>query len=190
VATVRDLATYCGMTAAEVKALVGDLGLVPVAVEGWYVPAFAEPELLEVATSGLRSRPTLVSPFDSLVWDRDRTERVFSFRHRLEAYTPKHERVDGYFSMPLLVGDTLVGRVDPGREGTVFVAKGVHVEPDASNATLRGLGVALRAAASWVGSDAIRVDWVTPADRRDDVLAAVQSTKGSATEGLAPAPTS
>jgi hypothetical protein len=131
-----------------------------------------------------------VSPFDSLVWDRDRTERVFSFRHRLEAYTPKHERVHGYFSMPLLVGDTLVGRVDPGREGTVFVAKGVHVEPDASNATLRGLGVALRAAASWVGSDAIRVDWVTPADRRDDVLAAVQSTKGSATEGLAPAPTS
>jgi hypothetical protein len=190
VATVRDLATYCGMTAAEVKALVGDLGLVPVAVKGWDVPAFAEPELLETGTSGLRSRPVLVSPFDSLVWDRDRTERLFAFRHRLEAYTPKRLRVHGYFSMPLLVGDTLVGRVDPGREGTTFVAKGVHLEPGASLATLRGLGVALRAAASWVGSDAIRVDWVTPADRRDDVLAAVQSTGGLAPEGVPPAPTS
>jgi uncharacterized protein YcaQ len=190
VATLRDLATYSGVKAAEAKRLVDDLGLVPVTVEGWGVPAWAAPELLETGTAGLRSRPVLVSPFDSLVWDRNRTERVFSFRHRLEAYTPKHQRVHGYFSMPLLVGNSLVGLVDPGREGTTFVAKGVHVDPDASKETLRGLAIALQGAASWVGSEAIRVDWVTPAERRDDVLAAVQSTEGPATEGLAPVPTS
>ena len=174
------------MKAAEAKRLVDDLGLVPVTVEGWGVPAWAAPELLETGTAGLRSRPVLVSPFDSLVWDRNRTERVFSFRHRLEAYTPKHQRVHGYFSMPLLVGNSLVGLVDPGREGTTFVAKGVHVDPDASKETLRGLAIALQGAASWVGSEAIRVDWVTPAERRDDVLAAVQSTRGTlATEGPA-----
>ncbi len=178
VATVKDFATFCGMKPPEVTGLVGDLGLVPVSVEGWRSPAWAVGEMLEAGTAGLRSRPRLVSPFDSLVWDRDRTERLFDFRHRLEAYTPRPQRVHGYFSMPLLVGDSLVGRVDPGRDGTTFVAKGVHLEPHAKPAAILGLAVALREAASWVGSDDIRVEWVTPGDKRDEVLHAVGGTAG------------
>lgn len=178
VATVRDFATFCGLKQPEVAGIVGDLGLVPVSVAGWRSPAWAVAEALETGTTGLRSRPRLVSPFDSLVWDRDRTERLFDFRHRLEAYTPRPQRVHGYFSMPLLVGDSLVGRVDPGRDGTTFVAKGVHLEPHAKPAAILGLAVALREAASWVGSDDIRVEWVTPEEERDAVLDAVGGTAG------------
>lgn len=175
VATVRDFAAYSGVKSPIVTRLVGDLGLVPVTVEGWRSPAWAEPALFGAGTAGLRSRPTLLSPFDSLIWDRDRAERLFAFRHRLEAYTPKPKRVHGYFSMPLLVGDALVGRVDPGRDGATFVAKGVHLEPRASAGAVRGLGLALRNAASWVGSEDMRVEWVTPEDRRDEVIEAVQA---------------
>ncbi|HXY46262.1 MAG TPA: crosslink repair DNA glycosylase YcaQ family protein, partial [Acidimicrobiales bacterium] len=175
VATVRDFASYCGIKTAAVAELVGDLDLVPLAVEGWRPPAWALRAALESGTAGLRSRPTLLSPFDSLIWDRDRAERLFRFRHRLEAYTPKPKRVHGYFSMPLLVGDSLVGRVDPGRDGTTLVAKGVHLEPGASADAVRGLAVALRTAASWVGSEDARVEWVTPDDRRDQVLEAVRA---------------
>jgi uncharacterized protein len=178
VATTADVAAYCGLARADAKdvldALVEELKVVPVRVEGWRPPAFADPGLLSAGTARLRSRPTLLSPFDSLVWDRPRTERVFDFRYRLEAYTPKHKRVHGYYSMPLLVGDSIVGKVDPGRDGATFLAKGVHLETEASAAALEGLGMALLQAASWVGSDDIRVDWVTPEERRDDVIAAVR----------------
>ena len=73
-----------------------------------------------------------MSPFDSLTWYRERTERLFGFRHRLEAYVPKAKRVHGYFSMPVLGGDRLVGLVDPGREGRTLVAK--HVSLDTKDA--------------------------------------------------------
>ncbi len=177
VATARDLATYTGVKSPDVSRLAGDLGLVPVAVEGWRTPAWAVSEMLEAATAGLRSRPTLLSPFDSLVWDRDRVERLFGFRHRLEAYTPSSKRIYGYFAMPVLVGDRLVGRVDPAREGNTLVAKHVHLEPSASAETVRGLATALRRAASWVGSDDIRVESVAPEARRTEVLDAVRSAR-------------
>jgi hypothetical protein len=85
--------------------------------------------------------------------------------------------VHGYFSMPLLAGDQLVGRVDPGREGSTLVAKGVHLEPGAGEATFSAVGKALWTAASWVGSDDVRVDWVTPDDARGRVLEAVRSAR-------------
>ncbi|MGD0084388.1 MAG: crosslink repair DNA glycosylase YcaQ family protein [Acidimicrobiales bacterium] len=177
VATVTDLARYCGVKQAEAVALAPDLGLVPIAVEGWREPAWGVPAQLETGTRGLRSRPTLVSPFDSLTWDRDRTERLFDFHFRLEAYTPKHKRVHGYYSMPLIVGDSVVGRVDPGREGKTFVAKGVHLEPGTGAGAFDGLARALWAAAAWVGSDDVRVDWVTPDDLRGQVLDAVRAAR-------------
>lgn len=177
VTTAADLVAYCGIKSGEVTRLLPDLGLVPVAVEGWPAPAWGVPALLEAGARGLRSRPTLLSPFDSLVWDRGRAERIFGFRYRLEAYTPRAKRVHGYFSMPLLAGDQLVGRVDPGREGTTFVAKGVHLEPGGGNAVFGALGRALWSAASWVGSDDVRVDWVTPEDAGGRVLDAVQAVR-------------
>jgi uncharacterized protein YcaQ len=176
-ATSSDFVAYCGIRANDVARLLPDLGLVPVSVEQWSAPAWAAPTLLETGARGLRSRSTLLSPFDSLIWDRSRAERLFGFRYRLEAYTPRAKRVHGYFSMPLLAGDQLVGRVDPGREGSTLVAKGVHLEPGAGEATFSAVGKALWTAASWVGSDDVRVDWVTPDDARGRVLEAVRSAR-------------
>ena len=125
VATVRDFRGLLRREEAPAGRLAGDLGLVPVTVEGWGSPAWASPALLDAGTSGLRSRPTLVSPFDSLVWDRGRTERIFGFRHRLEAYTPRPKRVHGYFSMPLVVGDIARGTRGP-RAGRHHVRRQGH----------------------------------------------------------------
>ena len=99
----------------------------PVTVEGWAKPAWADPAALETSPRG-RHRTTLLSPFDSLIWERARTERIFGFTHRLEAYVPKPKRVHGYFAMPLLAGGRLLGRVDPAREGTTLVARQVSLD--------------------------------------------------------------
>lgn len=87
--------------------------------DGRTAAAWADPAALAEQPRG-RHRTTLLSPFDSLVWDRARIERVFDFTHRLEAYVPKDKRVHGYFAMPLLSGGRLVGRVDPAREGQTW----------------------------------------------------------------------
>jgi len=96
-------------------------------VTGW-----ADPAALAGAGSRGRNRVTLLSPFDSLVWDRRRTHRMFGFAHSLEAYVPKHKRVHGYFSMPLLADGRLVGRVDPARDGTTLVARRVSLDKAAA----------------------------------------------------------
>src|SRR5260370_644329 len=108
-------------------------GLVPVAIAGPAGPTagagaawgWADPAALEAESAGRRgrNRVTLLSPFDSLIWDRKRTRQMFGFEHSLEAYVPKHKRVHGYFTMPLLAGGRLAGRVDPGREGKTLVAR-------------------------------------------------------------------
>lgn len=103
----------------------------------------------------------MLSPFDSLVWDRKRALRVFDFRHRLEAYVPRHKRVHGYFTMPLLAGGRLRGRVDPGRDGRTLVARNVSLEHPAA---VEQLAAALRAAAEWVGCDDVHLERVSPAE--------------------------
>jgi uncharacterized protein len=158
VATRADLADYHRLKQDQVQAVVGDSGLVEVAVEGWPGAAWAHPEALAALEARGHHRTTLLSPFDSLVWDRARTLRLFDFHHRLEAYVPAPMRVHGYFAMPLLAGGRLVGRVDPGREGTTLVAKRVSCMPGALEAMAR----ALREAASWVGCDAVAVGEVDP----------------------------
>ncbi|MEU8685528.1 crosslink repair DNA glycosylase YcaQ family protein [Streptomyces sp. NPDC048611] len=154
VATRADLADYHRLKAEQVDAVVADSGLVPVEVEGWGKPAWADPAALADPPRG-RHRTTLLSPFDSLIWDRPRTERIFGFTHRLEAYVPRPRRVHGYFAMPLLAGGRLLGRVDPAREGTTLVARQVSMQgPKAVVPMAR----ALREAADWVGCDSVRVD--------------------------------
>jgi uncharacterized protein YcaQ len=163
VATRVDLADYYRLGLAAVDEAVGDTDLVPVRVQGWkQEPAWADPVLLDRLGAGMlrgRHRTTLLSPFDSLVWHRDRTERVFGFVHRLEAYTPAPQRVHGYFAMPLLTGGRLVGRVDPARSGRTLVARQVTLTPGA----VAPMAAALAEAASWVGCDNVAVERVEPA---------------------------
>ncbi len=154
VATRADLADYHRLKGEQVDAVIEDTGLVPVTVEGWAKPAWADPAALAAPSRG-RHRTTLLSPFDSLIWDRPRTERIFGFAHRLEAYVPKPQRIHGYFAMPLLAGGKLVGRVDPAREGHTLVARQLSLQgPKAVGPMAR----ALHEAAAWVGCDTVRVE--------------------------------
>ena len=166
VATRADLADHHRLRLAAVDAAIPDAGLVPVEVEGWGQPAWAHPAAVTAAPPPGRHRTTLLSPFDSLVWDRARTERVFGFTHRLEAYVPKPRRVHGYFTMPLLSGGRLLGRVDPAREGGTLVARQVSL---AGARWVPALARALVEAAAWVGCDAVRVERLSPEDLRPAV---------------------
>ena len=141
-------------------------GLVPVQIaagkRGPAVRAWADPEALAAVgpASHGRHRTTLLSPFDSLIWDRRRTMRLFGFQHSLEAYVPSAKRVHGYFAMPLLARGQLIGRVDPARSGRSLIARQVTLDiPVAAEPMAR----ALVEAASWVGCDNIKLAQVEPA---------------------------
>ena len=137
------------------------------ATAGW-----ADPAALAEASAGRRGRHrvTLLSPFDSLIWDRRRTRQMFGFEHSLEAYVPKHKRVHGYFTMPLLAGGRLAGRVDPAREGRTLVARQVSLERATA---AEPMAEALREAASWVGCDDVRLEQIEPAEHAARLAAAL-----------------
>ncbi|ACY99566.1 MULTISPECIES: winged helix-turn-helix domain-containing protein [Thermomonospora] len=167
VATRADLADYYRLKGEQVDAVIEASGLVPVRVAGWRQRAWADPRALQAPPRG-RHVTTLLSPFDSLVWDRARTLRVFGFEHRLEAYVPKAKRVHGYYTMPLLAGGRLIGRVDPAREAGVLVARRAFLEPWATATPARtrqavaALSTALWRAAQWVGCGDVRVEAMDP----------------------------
>ncbi|MER6129126.1 crosslink repair DNA glycosylase YcaQ family protein [Streptomyces sp. NPDC001795] len=156
VGTRADIADYHRLKGEQVDQVIADSGLVPVTVEGWGKPAWADPAALEIPPRG-RHRTTLLSPFDSLIWERARTERIFGFTHRLEAYVPKPKRVYGYFAMPVLAGGRLVGRVDPAREGRTLVAKQVTLD---DRRAVPAVAQALLEAAAWVDCTNVRVERV------------------------------
>ncbi|MFD7720021.1 winged helix-turn-helix domain-containing protein [Streptomyces sp. NPDC059814] len=162
VGTRADIADYHRLKAEQFDAVVADSGLVPVTVQGWAKPAWADPAALASEPRG-RHRTTLLSPFDSLVWERARTERIFGFTHRLEAYVPKPKRIHGYFAMPLLAGGKLQGRVDPAREGTTLVARQVSL---AGPKAVPPMAEALVEAASWVGCTEVRLERVEAPELR------------------------
>ncbi len=161
-------------------------GLVPVQIaagrtgpaqRAWADPAVFEPGSLpgSGAVPRGRHRTTLLSPFDSLVWDRKRTLRVFGFEHSLEAYVPQAKRVHGYFTMPLLAGGRLVGRVDPARNGKTLVARKLTLDkPGAAEP----MAQALAEAASWVGCDNVKLQQVEPPDLEPRLRSAL-SEQGS-----------
>jgi uncharacterized protein YcaQ len=184
VGTAGDIADVHRVKQADVRRHASDAGLVPVTVEGWSSPAYAATSALDSLQLGSRrvSRTTMLSPFDSLVWHRPRAERIFGMAHRLEAYTPSHRRVHGYFAMPVLHQGHLVGRVDPKREGTTLVAKRITFEDSqigrngqVKAAAVAGTAKALHEAALWVASEDIRVDEVVPASSASAVRQAVAS---------------
>lgn len=173
VATQIDLHDYYRLKPQpDFAALAEEAGLVPVEVDGWARDAWADPAALAALESGAggRHRTTLLSPFDSLIWERRRTERIFGFSHRLEAYVPKPKRVHGYYAMPLLHGGKLVGRVDPAREGGTLIGRQVSL---ASAKAAAPMAKALHEAAQWVGCDSVRVETVLPAELAPVLHAAI-----------------
>ena len=168
VGTSGDIADVHRLTIAEVEWHAADAGLVRVHVPGWPAKSWATQASLDWLAAGVRAthRTTLLSPFDSLVWHRGRTERIFGMAHRLEAYTPAAKRVHGYFAMPVLHKGALVARVDPQRDGATLVASTVTFEADSAgripDESIRGTAAALREAARWVGCSGIRVGAVVP----------------------------
>ena len=169
VATLSDLANFWWMPQQHAKAGLETSGLVPVVVEGWAKPAWAHPAALATPAAGSRGRhrTTLLSPFDSLVWFRERTLRLFDFHLRLEAYVPEPKRIHGYFVMPILAGGRLVGRVDPKREGKTLRVKQLSAERRHAPA----VASALARAASWVDCDSVALERVEPAELKPAVAA-------------------
>jgi len=172
VATPADLAAYHGQRVTAVRKVLEAAALEVVSVEGWRELAYVAPGALGSATVAPRRTAVLLSPFDPLLWDRARTERLFSVRYRLEAYVPARDRVHGYFAMPVLAGDRLVALVDPSRDaGTLRARHVVALTEDAP----RHVAAALARAARWVGCERVCVDRATPPHRHADLVAAVEA---------------
>ena len=167
VGTAADIADVHRIKKADVLRCAERADLVAVEVDGWREPAWATHEALAFlsARPRFRHRTTLLSPFDSLVWHRPRAERIFGMEHRLEAYTPSHKRVHGYFAMPVLHRGELVARVDPKRERDGLHARRVTLESTSASA-IEGTARALQEAATWVSAPRVVLGEVVPAAAR------------------------
>ena len=134
VATAKDLADYSRMAPREARQRVAELAaageLLELRVEGWREPAFLHPD---ARVPRRIDAAALLSPFDPVIWFRPRAERLFGFDYRIEIYVPREKRKYGYYVLPFLLGDALVGRVDlkaDRREGCLRVL-GAYIEPAA-----------------------------------------------------------
>jgi hypothetical protein len=161
VATERDLRDYFRLRPVPARQAIAELTeageLVPVEVAGWGAPAWLDPAARR--PRWIRAR-ALLSPFDSLVWERPRVERIFGFRYRLEIYTPAAQRVHGYYVLPFLLGDRLVARADlkADRQAGVLRVQAVHAEAGVDRAEVAAaLADELRLTADWLELDDVAV---------------------------------
>ena len=146
----------------------------------WYALARDLPLLTQAARRRAPSRgTTMLAPFDSFLWHRERTARIFGFDYRIEVYTPGHKRVHGYYVMPILHDGQLIGRLDAKahRAEKRLEAKRIHFEPWFARGqappaaswgnvnrdeALRGVAEALHSLAKFVGADRVSLGEVVP----------------------------
>lgn len=180
VGTASDFADYWRIkdrraVLAAIGELTDDGTLQPVSVRGWQ--SAGRPARAWVHRDATVPRrvgaAAILTPFDPVVWFRERAERLFDFDYRIEIYTPAAQRRYGYYSLPVLVGDAIVGRVDlkADRAASTLLVQSAWWEPGRPADAAARLADELRAAARWQGLDALSVSrWGDAADDLADVL--------------------
>jgi uncharacterized protein len=160
IATIGDLRDYFRLSPADVKGRVEELvesgELLPVRVEGWSQQAFLHTGARMPRKVEARA---LLAPFDPVVWERSRAERLFGFRYRIEIYTPAAKRQFGYYVLPFLLGDTIAARIDlkADRPAGVLRVQAAYAEPGAPAHTAEALAEELRLITQWLELERIEV---------------------------------
>jgi uncharacterized protein YcaQ len=161
IATASDLREYFRLTPKAgqrgIEELVAAGELTQVKVDGWSQPAFLDPKAHLPRQIGAKA---LVSPFDPLLWDRRRAERLFGFRYRIEIYTPAHKREHGYYVVPFLLGEAFVARLDLKADratGTLKVLSAHHEAGTKSEDIVEPLSTELSELGRWLNLERIAV---------------------------------